>query len=127
MSVAARALVLAALAALAGACSSGEAAPPDGGAGTGGLTEMNCQQIRLCVAQTPCATEACIDDCVAKGSAAARTTFAALRACTASACAVDDVTCACDEQCLADGACTTETDACLLGLSADVICDNICH
>lgn len=112
-----------------GACSSGETAVPDGGgAGTGGASApMTCQQIRLCVAQTPCATDACVQACAAKGAPAAQTAFEALRACTARTCAVADVTCACNEQCIADGTCTDEVDQCLAGLAADDICDNLCH
>jgi hypothetical protein len=110
------------------ACSGGGAATPDGGgAGTGGTPTATCQQIRLCVAETPCATSECVQACAAKGAPAARAAFEALRACTAGLCAVDDVTCACDEQCLADGHCTAEVDACLAGLVADDICDNLCH
>jgi hypothetical protein len=113
-----RFLLALALAASISACSSGEAAPPAG---------TTCQQIRLCVAQTPCLTDACVQGCAAKGTAAAQAAFRALHACTTGLCGVDDLTCACDEQCLADGHCTAEVDGCIADLAADDICDNLCH
>ena len=86
-----------------------------------------CQGIRLCVAETPCATDACVQNCASKGTAAAKTAFEALRACTAMTCAIDDVNCACIEQCNADGTCLQEVDNCLAGLAADDICDTLCR
>src|SRR4051794_9078326 len=79
------------------------------------VTTLTCQQIRLCVAQTPCATDACVQACAAKGTPAAQAAYETLRACTAGVCAVDDVNCACNEQCNADGACLAEVDGCLAG------------
>lgn len=116
----------------AGGCSGGGGAVPDGGgAGTGGgPAAFTCQQIRLCVTGTPCASEGCVQGCLAKGSPAAQTAFAALHACTAALCAIDDAnytTCACNEQCFDGSSCLAEVDACLAGAAADDICDNICH
>ncbi len=120
-------LILLALAPVA--CSQGGGAAPDSGAGGGGgaLSTLTCQQIRLCVAQTPCATDACIQGCAAKGTPAAKTAYEALRACTAGVCAVDDVNCACNEQCNADGACLAEVDGCLAMNATDDICDVLCR
>jgi hypothetical protein len=109
-------LVTTAVVAFSGACSGGGSSAP-----------KTCQEIRLCVAQTPCATEACVQNCAAMGTPAAQTTFEALRVCTARTCGVDDITCSCTEQCLVDGTCLNEVDACLAGAPMDVICDEICH
>jgi hypothetical protein len=49
--------------------------------------------------------------------------------CTAKTCTpVTDINCACGEQCLPDGGCGAEVDACLDGAPADLICDSpLCH
>jgi hypothetical protein len=118
------------------ACSSGGTQGPGGGAGTGGggagtggSTEWTCQQIRQCVFSTPCMTDACVQMCAARGTADAQAKFEALRVCTANACTpATDINCACGEQCLPDGSCGAEVDACLDGATADLICDSpLCH
>jgi hypothetical protein len=115
------ALALAACALALANCSPGAvAAAPDGGGG-------NCQQIRMCVFGSACADDACVQTCAAKGSPEARTTFEALRACTAKACpTLGDVNCACGEQCQADGACLHEADACVGTVTVDDVCDALC-
>jgi hypothetical protein len=114
---------------IAASCSDGETMPsPTGGAGTGGpSTPWTCQQIRMCVFD--CQSDACVQTCAAKGTADAQTTFEALRACTAQACApVTDVNCACAEQCLDGGGCFAEVAACVGGATGDLICDSeLCH
>jgi hypothetical protein len=106
------------------ACSKGgAAAPPDGG-DVGAPAMLTCQQVRMCVFD--CADDACVAACAAKGSPAAKTDFEALRACTAKTCSTGDVTCACGEQCMADGACLHEADVCLGTASTDLICDSLC-
>ena len=98
----------------------GAAADPDGGA-------LNCQQIRMRVFEAACADDACVQRYAAKGGPEARTTFEALRACTAKACpTLGDVNCACGEQCQADGACLHEADACVGTVTVDDICDSLC-
>jgi len=115
-------VVLSALALVA--CAKSEDRPaPDGGGAEGGTT---CQQIRLCVFSAPCADDACVQSCAARGSAEARVAFEALRACTAGACATDDVNCACREQCLADGVCLPEADGCQGTAPVDAVCDSFC-
>jgi hypothetical protein len=108
-------------------CSGSGGVAPDAGGAAGAPAGSTCQQIRECVFQTPCADAACVATCAGKGSAAAQTTFEALRACTAMVCAVNDVNCACGEQCFGDGACLTQVDACLAGIKADPICDTLCN
>jgi hypothetical protein len=106
--------------ALANCSQGGVAAAPDGGG-------LNCQQLRMCVFGAPCADEACVQTCAARGSPEARTAFEALRACTAKACpTLGDVNCACGEQCQADGACLREADACVGTVTVDDICDSLC-
>jgi hypothetical protein len=113
--------LLAAAAALAlAACADSESKPAADAAAA-----LTCQQIRLCVFDTPCADAACVAACAAKGSSAAQTAFEALRACTADACA-NELNCACIEQCQANGRCLREADACLGGTPVDDICDQIC-
>jgi hypothetical protein len=102
-------------------CSQGAVAvAPDGGG-------QNCQQIRMCVFGSSCADDGCVQTCAAQGSSEARTTFEALRACTARACpTLGDVNCACGEQCQADGACLHEADACVGTVTVDDVCDLFC-
>jgi hypothetical protein len=106
------------------ACSKSDAVVPDGGGEVGAPAGVTCQQIRMCVFD--CAADACVSTCAAKGSAASQADFEALRACTANKCATGDVTCACGEQCLADGACLHEADVCLGSATTDLICDSLC-
>ncbi len=96
------------------ACSKPAAAPaPD-----------TCLALRLCAFE--CADDACVAACRAKGSAAALAAFDVVQSCTRQACpTVGDVTCACTEQCLADGVCLDAVAACL-GAAPDAICDNLC-
>jgi hypothetical protein len=121
--------VTAALGALAlAACSHSEAMPP-GDAGTGGSAGdgTTCQQIRLCVLEGPCADQACVDACAARGAPDAQAAFAALRACTVKACpTIADVNCACTEQCQANGSCLHEADVCLGAATVDDVCDSFC-
>lgn len=118
-----RALLAAALALVLalGACANSESKPTVDAA-----APLTCQQIRLCVFTAPCADDACVAACAAKGSSVAQSAFEALRACTANACAANDLNCACSEQCLANGRCLPEADACLGNTSSDDICDQIC-
>ena len=129
--LAAGARAAAAWASLALAACSGQGAPArDGAAGASASSGQTCQQIRLCEFDQPCADDACIATCAARGSPAAQVTFEALRACTAKACAATDpnfVNCACGEQCFGDGTCLAEVDACLAGATADMICDSLCN
>jgi hypothetical protein len=106
----------------------GAAGAPDGGGGgaAGAPAGATCQQIRMCVLEAPCADDACVQACAARGSPAAQTAFEALRACTARTCATADVNCACGEQCQAGGGCLHEADVCLGGAAADDICDALC-
>jgi hypothetical protein len=120
----AQALLRAAFVLALGACANSEAKPAADAA-----APLTCQQIRLCVFNAPCAAEACVATCAAKGSSAAQSAFEALRACTADACAANDLNCACSEQCLANGRCLAEADACLGDTAtpvADDVCDQIC-
>jgi hypothetical protein len=87
---------------------------------------LACQQIRMCALGDCTNEEACVATCAAKGSPEAKAAFEALRACTAMACASGDVTCACNEQCQADGACLHEADVCLGTTPNDDICDMLC-
>jgi hypothetical protein len=118
---------LALLGALAlAACSHSEPkATPDSGA-AGAPAGRNCQQIRMCVFGAPCADDACVHTCAAKGTTDAQAAFEALRACTANACATGDVNCACNEQCEANGSCLHEADVCLGTTAIDDICDSLC-
>ncbi|HTA20747.1 MAG TPA: hypothetical protein VK989_15750, partial [Polyangia bacterium] len=107
---------------LLAACARGGAPAGDAGGAAGAEggapTAWNCQQIRMCALGDACADDACVARCAAHGSAAAQTTFEELRACTAKTCATGDITCACGEQCLADGHCLAEADACLGGATS---------
>jgi hypothetical protein len=119
------AFVLGAAAVLAGpgsACSPDHGPASDGGGADAG---ESCQQIRLCALD--CADAPCTQACQARGSIDGRAGFEALLACTLATCALGDVNCLCREQCLADGNCLTEVDACLAGASADLVCDTRCH
>jgi hypothetical protein len=118
--------VLSAGLALAACTGSGDV-PPDAGGVAGTHAGSTCEQIRECVFDTPCADDACVAACAAKGVAAAQTTFEAVRACTAKTCATNDFDCACREQCFGDGLCLTEVDACLAGAMSDLICDSLCN
>ncbi|HEX4403694.1 MAG TPA: hypothetical protein VH560_02630 [Polyangia bacterium] len=115
-----------AVALLAACAKSG--APADGAAGAegGAATAWNCQQIRMCALGDACGDDACVAQCAAHGSAAAQATFETLRACTAKTCATGDVNCACGEQCMADGRCLAEADACVGAATSDDICDALC-
>lgn len=107
-----------------GSCANSETKPSVDAA-----APLSCQQIRLCVFTAPCADEACVATCAARGSSAAQSAFEALRACTANACAANDLNCACNEQCLANGRCLPEADACLGNTAPQVVdgvCDQIC-
>jgi hypothetical protein len=103
---------------------SGTAAPDGGEAGA--PAGMTCQQIRMCVFGTPCADDACVQTCAARGSSEAKAAFEALRACTAKACATSDVNCACVEQCQGGGTCLHEADVCVGTATVDDICDSLC-
>jgi hypothetical protein len=95
------------------------------GCSNGAAPGGTCQSLRLCAFD--CADDACVQACRAKGAASALAAFDTLEACTVKACPKKgDVTCACGEQCLADGACLAAVDACL-GDVSDAICDNLCH
>jgi hypothetical protein len=109
------------------ACSKGGgAAVPDGGE-AGAPAGLNCQQIRMCVFSAPCADDACVQACAARGTADAQAAFEMLRACTAKACqTIGDVNCACGEQCQAGGTCLHEADVCLGTAAVDDICDSLC-
>jgi hypothetical protein len=122
---ASRAVLVAGLAALA-TCAQSEPNPA-ADSGAGGSGGLNCQQIRMCVFGAPCADDACIQSCAARGTVDAQAAFGALRACTANACATSDINCACDEQCQANGACLSEADACRgTAPVVDDICDSLC-
>jgi hypothetical protein len=119
------------------ACAGSEGMPADGGDAGGGApgdageagspAGMSCQQIRLCVFGTPCATDDCVAACAARGTPEAQAAYASLRACTARTCGVvGDVICACGEQCQADGTCLHEADVCLGTEAVDDICDSLC-
>lgn len=111
-------------AALAASCSSrGGTAASDAGE-AGAATGWACQQIRMCVFE--CGDDTCVQTCEGRGAPAAQTTFEALRACTAKTCATGDINCACGEQCMADGTCLHETDACVGMTRIDDICDSLC-
>jgi hypothetical protein len=114
---------------LAGCAKSGAPAGDAGGAAGaegGAPTAWNCQQIRMCALGDACADDACVARCAAHGSPAAQATFEELRACTAKTCATGDINCACGEQCLADGHCLAEADACVGAAASDDICDALC-
>jgi hypothetical protein len=111
---------------LATCAKSGAPAGDAGGAEAGTPTAWNCQQIRMCALGDACADDACVARCAAHGSAAAQATFEKLRACTAKTCATGDVNCACGEQCMADGQCLAEADACVAAATSDDICDALC-
>lgn len=123
-----KALVLAALA--LAACAKSEAMPPDAGGGAGApAAGLSCQQIRMCVFGGPCADDACVAACAAKGSPDAQAAFEALRACTARTCMLSGgnyVNCACGEQCQANGSCLHEADVCVNTAPVDDICDSLC-
>jgi hypothetical protein len=118
-----------ALAALApGACADSESVhAPDGGGEAGAPAGSTCQEIRLCVLEAPCADDACVQTCAARGAPAAQAAFEALRACLVQQmCATADVNCACTEQCQAGGGCLHEADVCLGGAAIDGVCDGFC-
>jgi hypothetical protein len=122
----AKRVLLVGMALLTGACSgSGSGSPHDAALEASAPPLMSCQQLRLCAID--CGDDACIQNCASHGTADAKAAFQALQACTAKTCALGDVTCACGEQCLADGNCLVEVDACLAGAPADMICDSLCH
>jgi hypothetical protein len=112
-----------------GACSGGGgASKPDAGAEAGPSSPWTCAQIRKCIFDAPCGDDACVQSCATKGSTAAQASFEALRACTAKICMpVTDTNCACGEQCLADGTCLAEVDACLENALVDPVCDTFCR
>jgi hypothetical protein len=119
--------VVLAMGLLTAACSGGGGgAPQDAAMEVPPPPPMSCQAIRLCAFE--CGDSACVQNCASHGSTAAQAAFEPLRACTVAACMQGDVTCACVEQCLADGACLTEVDTCLAGTSGDdLICTDLCH
>jgi hypothetical protein len=121
-----RAVALSAACALISACGKGGAPARDAGDEAGAPTAWTCQQIRMCALGDACADDACVARCAAHGSAPAQATFEQLRACTARSCATGDVNCACGEQCLADGQCLAEADACVGAAASDDICDALC-
>jgi hypothetical protein len=92
------------------------------------VTMFSCQEIRMCIA-SGCGDgqQACVDDCVAKGSADGKATFQALAACTATPCPAGDFSCICEQTCFADGVCLTQTEACVGTLPSDLVCDESCH
>ncbi len=117
--------VLGCFLALASCSKTGGPDRPDGGE-AGASAGMTCQQIRMCVFGAPCADDACVQACAAKGSPAAQAAFETLRACTAKICPTFEVNCACGEQCLAGGSCLQEADACVGPGGVDDICDALC-
>jgi hypothetical protein len=121
-----RVALRAALALALAACSGGGGAPAADAGGAGAAAGQTCQQIRQCVLGSPCADDACVADCAARGTPAAQTAFEALRACTARTCATGDVNCACGAQCQADGTCLHEADVCVGTATIDDICDSLC-
>jgi hypothetical protein len=128
------ALVWAGLSLALAACSSASAVPSDAADAAApeaaAPTDETCQDIRLCVFDQPCADDACIAACAARGTAAARATFEMLRACTAQACSPtnsDYLNCACAEQCFGEGACLPLVDACVGPATADMVCDSLCN
>lgn len=121
---------------LALACSSASAVPSDAARVTDAApdeaapADETCQDIRLCIFDQPCADDACIAACAARGTAAARAAFEMLRACTAKACSPtnsDYLNCACAEQCFGEGACLPLVDACVGPATADMVCDSLCN
>jgi hypothetical protein len=152
-------VALAAALLASGACSSSKPASTDGGAGTGGTgaggaraatdggsdaagatADANpsadagagtCQQIRLCAFN--CTSEACVDTCRQRGSAAAQAAFDGVTSCTQGSAAdggggcppVSDPgyrNCLCLAQCLEDPPCAATLDPCLGNLD-DSVCD----
>jgi hypothetical protein len=119
-------LALFALTLTVAACSKGVAAAPGGGE-AGAPAGLTCQQIRMCVFGAPCADDACVQACAARGTPEAQAAFETLRACTAKACpTLGDVNCACGEQCQAGGTCLHEADVCRGAAAVDDICDSLC-
>jgi hypothetical protein len=104
---------------------SADASPgPDAGTAT-------CQQVRLCA--FGCSSEACVDTCRQRGSAAAQAAFAAVTSCTQGSAAdggggcppVSDPgyrNCLCLAQCLEEPPCAATLDPCL-GNIDDSVCD----
>jgi hypothetical protein len=122
-------VVLAGVFALASCSKTGGTAPPDAGSEAGAPAGMTCQQIRMCVFGAPCADDACVQACAARGSPEAQAAFETLRACSAKMCTnYNDnyVNCLCGEQCLAGGSCLQEADACVGPAGNDDICDALC-
>jgi hypothetical protein len=121
------------LAGLLGACgASGPTTPSDGGdeAGDADATDasaLSCQAIRLCVADGQG-----LELCMARGTPAAQTTFAALLTCVMAqptpACTGTDLGCTCPEECYADGLCLDQAAACVdaSGATADLVCQTFC-
>ena len=117
--------------ALASCSKTGGTAHPDaaGAAGAPATTGTTCQQIRMCVFGAPCADDACVQACAARGSLEAQAAFETLRACSAKTCTDyknNYVNCLCGEQCLAGGSCLQEADACVGPGGVDDICDALC-
>ncbi|MFT4702715.1 MAG: hypothetical protein ACI81R_000401 [Bradymonadia bacterium] len=58
---------------------------------TGGTTTgVDCDEIAACVQQAECATQACLDGCIAEGNSAAQADFAAYYTCLGANCADAD-------------------------------------
>ena len=152
-------IALAAALLASGACSSSKSGATDGAAGTGGtgaggapmVTDggsdapgatadanpsadagaWTCQQVRLCAFS--CTSEACVDTCRRRGSAAAQAAFQGVTSCTQGSAAdggggcppVSDPgyrNCLCLAQCLEDPPCAATLDPCLGNLD-DSVCD----
>jgi hypothetical protein len=88
--------------------------------------DLTCQEIRSCT--WFCMDDACIDMCEARGAAAGRATYQALRACFVGAgCSASDFYCGCDQGCFPEGQCLEQVTACLGTLTTDIVCDDNCH
>ncbi len=138
-----RLLVALVLPAFLAACSGGGSRPKDAGAdgmiaddaadqdGQGGLDlpvgQDTCQGIRACLWGCSTGNQTCIQGCIDKASPAAQALFLPLAACTVQYCPAGDFTCSCDQQCYAEGNCLTETEACVAGAAADLVCEELCH
>jgi hypothetical protein len=109
-----------------GACSGGGAHPPANDAAVG-----SCQDIRVCVGFA--ASDADVQQCIARGTVKAQQAFQAVHACRVATgpmmanCVSDlDVSCICREECLADGYCMAAAEACLEGTPGDLFCNGPC-
>jgi hypothetical protein len=78
-------------------------------------TPGSCLAIRACV--SGCAEPGCVQDCVERGTAAARALYGQLQDCTSAACPdAQDETCRCEAACIFPGACTGLQDMCSEGM-----------